>query len=269
MGSRHPPRPPRQLRLHVARRSLSCGARCMDAPHRAGQARGKSAGPIRTTPVTLLPRRSLGLWNRAVPAPAEPPVMSPRALRVIEHLAGHGACFYDEIVDATGMLRTQVEDALAELVALGPRALATAFPACARCSRRPIGASRSVRASDGAPHGALRHRRCRPLGARPAPGATGSRRRGVPARLRNRRPHRRYAAAPLRRRVLATARARGGVASAVARAAARVSPAGSARRDTRRPVRRGHLGRTVRAAGSRRSPARDAARARLGRPGSR
>ena len=80
---------------------------------------GKSVGPIRTTPVALVPRRSLPLWNRAVPAPAEPPVMSPRALRVIEHLQGHGACFYDEIVDTTGMLRTQVEDALAELVALG------------------------------------------------------------------------------------------------------------------------------------------------------
>jgi ATP-dependent Lhr-like helicase len=38
---------------------------------------------------------------------------------VIGHLQGHGACFYDELVDATGMLRTQVEDALAELVALG------------------------------------------------------------------------------------------------------------------------------------------------------
>ena len=45
--------------------------------------------------------------------------MSPRASQVIEHLQGHGACFYDEIVEATGMLRTQVEDALAELVALG------------------------------------------------------------------------------------------------------------------------------------------------------
>jgi ATP-dependent Lhr-like helicase len=79
----------------------------------------KSAAPIRTTPVTLVPRRSLGQWNRAVPAPAEPPVMSPRASRVLEHLQGHGASFFDEIVDATGLLRTQVEEALAELVALG------------------------------------------------------------------------------------------------------------------------------------------------------
>jgi ATP-dependent Lhr-like helicase len=79
----------------------------------------RSAGPIRTTPVTLVPRRSLGQWNRAVPAPAEPPAMSQRASRVLEHLHGHGASFFDEIVDATGMLRTQVEEALAELVALG------------------------------------------------------------------------------------------------------------------------------------------------------
>jgi ATP-dependent Lhr-like helicase len=79
----------------------------------------RNAGPIRTTPVTLLPRRDLGLWNRAVPAPAEPSPVSPRAQMVAEHLKNHGACFFDEIVEATGMLRTQVEDALAELVVLG------------------------------------------------------------------------------------------------------------------------------------------------------
>ncbi len=79
----------------------------------------RNAGPIRTTPVTLLPRRNLGLWNRAVPAPVEPSPVSARAQRVVEHLKDHGACFFDEIVDATGMLRTQVEDALAELVVLG------------------------------------------------------------------------------------------------------------------------------------------------------
>src|SRR5204863_139639 len=38
-----------------------------------------NAGPIRTTPVTLLPRRNLGLWSHAVPAPAEPPPVSARA----------------------------------------------------------------------------------------------------------------------------------------------------------------------------------------------
>jgi len=78
-----------------------------------------NAAPIRTTPVALLSRRSLGLWNRAVPASAETSSMTARSQQVVEHLKNHGACFYDEIVEATGMLRTQVEDALAELVALG------------------------------------------------------------------------------------------------------------------------------------------------------
>jgi ATP-dependent Lhr-like helicase len=79
----------------------------------------RNAGPIRTTPVTLLPRRNLGLWNRAVPAAAETPPVSTRAETVADYLKKHGACFYDEIVEATGLLRTQVEDALAELVVLG------------------------------------------------------------------------------------------------------------------------------------------------------
>ena len=80
---------------------------------------GTHAGPIRTTPVTLVPRRSLALWNRAVPLAGDASAASARAQRVADYLRSHGACFYDEIVDATGMLRTQVEDALSELVALG------------------------------------------------------------------------------------------------------------------------------------------------------
>ncbi len=77
-------------------------------------------GPIRTTPVTLLPRRSAPLWTRAAP----PPVINidelgSRARAVVETLRSHGASFYDEIVQSTGLLRTQVEDALAELVAAG------------------------------------------------------------------------------------------------------------------------------------------------------
>ncbi|HZI84022.1 MAG TPA: ATP-dependent DNA helicase, partial [Casimicrobiaceae bacterium] len=83
------------------------------------RALGRHAGPIRTTPVTLVPRRSLALWNRAVPVEAETSAATARAQRVADHLKSHGACFYDEIVEGTGMLRTQVEDALAELVVLG------------------------------------------------------------------------------------------------------------------------------------------------------
>ena len=110
------------------------------------------ANVIRTTPVTLLPRRSAAVWMRAAPmadahaAPGEvmsaagppqganPPPwgaaqrrepqawgghISSRAQAVADFLRAHGASFHDEILDGTRLLRTQVEDALAELVALG------------------------------------------------------------------------------------------------------------------------------------------------------
>jgi ATP-dependent Lhr-like helicase len=46
-------------------------------------------------------------------------VLSSRAQAVVDHLRLHVASFYDEIVDGTRLLRTQVEDALGELVARG------------------------------------------------------------------------------------------------------------------------------------------------------
>jgi ATP-dependent Lhr-like helicase len=78
------------------------------------------ATPIRTTPVTLLPRRAAALWHRVAPMPSAPSIaLSARAQAVVNHLRQHGASFYDEIVQGTGLLRTQVEEALAELVAVG------------------------------------------------------------------------------------------------------------------------------------------------------
>jgi ATP-dependent Lhr-like helicase len=80
------------------------------------------ANVIRTTPVTLLPRRSASVWMNAATASAaieHVDKASPRARVVVDVLHAHGASFFDEIVDATHLLRTNVEDALAELVALG------------------------------------------------------------------------------------------------------------------------------------------------------
>jgi ATP-dependent Lhr-like helicase len=70
--------------------------------------------------VTLLPRRSASVWMRAAPTRSEQPApLSSRAQDVFEQLRQHGASFFDEIVESTGMLRTQIEDALGELVAFG------------------------------------------------------------------------------------------------------------------------------------------------------
>jgi len=73
---------------------------------------------VRTTPVTLLPRRHAALW-RAMALPAEPARPSTPAQAVVDFIAANGASFFDELVQHCGLLRSQLEEALAELVALG------------------------------------------------------------------------------------------------------------------------------------------------------
>jgi ATP-dependent helicase Lhr and Lhr-like helicase len=86
---------------------------------RSSRANGdRRPAPVRTTPIMLLPRRHAPLWASLAKTQdsAQP---SHRAQVVAEHVRRHGASFFDEIVEATGLLRSQVEEALAELVALG------------------------------------------------------------------------------------------------------------------------------------------------------
>ncbi|WP_250535098.1 DEAD/DEAH box helicase [Caballeronia sp. AZ10_KS36] len=81
--------------------------------------RMRAAGvPVRGTPIVLLPRRALAAWN-ALMRPDEAPALSSRAERVFDALSAHGAMFFDELLAETRMLRTELEDALGELVALG------------------------------------------------------------------------------------------------------------------------------------------------------
>ena len=74
--------------------------------------------PVRTTPITLLARRHARYWASlsTVPDAARPGL---RAQAVADFIREHGASFFDELVEGSGLLRSQVEDALAELVALG------------------------------------------------------------------------------------------------------------------------------------------------------
>ncbi|SAL10449.1 DEAD/H associated [Caballeronia arvi] len=83
----------------------------------AGRSRA-SGGPVRGTPIVLLPRRHLDAWN-ALMAPDEAPQLSSRAERVFDALKAHGAMFFDELLADVRLLRTELEDALGELVALG------------------------------------------------------------------------------------------------------------------------------------------------------
>ncbi len=81
---------------------------------------GRKNGPVRSTPIALLGRSRLRHWREAVPAAAPADLdLSAGARAVFEVLLGQGASFFGEIADAAGLLHTQVEMALAELVAWG------------------------------------------------------------------------------------------------------------------------------------------------------
>ena len=229
------------------------------------------ANVIRTTPVTLLPRRSAAAVDaRGAAAPAD--------RRRADELARAGGRRFPAArtahrsttrsSTARSLLRTQVEDALAELVALG-RVTSDSF-AGLRALLTPSQKRKRL-------GGGKRHRRTALLGIEDAGRWSLTRRaprRPQPTRRRHGRApirahgdgraHRARAAAPLRRRVVAHPAARGRVAAAVARAVARAAAARGARRHSRRTLRRQRHRRAVRVAGSGGAVARHAARAGVG-----
>jgi ATP-dependent Lhr-like helicase len=82
------------------------------------RAKPKAKAPLRTTPIALFHRRNAALWAAlTVPPDGEP--IAPRASRIEDFLHDQGASFFDEIVDGTGLLRSETEAGLAELVATG------------------------------------------------------------------------------------------------------------------------------------------------------
>ncbi|WP_313285030.1 DEAD/DEAH box helicase [Stutzerimonas kunmingensis] len=83
----------------------------------AGRLRA-SSGPVRGTPIVLLPRRQLPTWY-ALASDAPAPELSSRAQRVLECLNAQGALFFDELQHDAHLLRSELEDALGELVAVG------------------------------------------------------------------------------------------------------------------------------------------------------
>ncbi len=87
-------------------------------PPRGAAPRERAAGPVRTTPIALVGRRGYADWRGADPVSSGAP-HSARARAVADYLCAHGASFFDELLDRTGLLRTQLEEALGELVAAG------------------------------------------------------------------------------------------------------------------------------------------------------
>ncbi len=102
---------------------------------------GGRTAPLRTTPITFLPRADLQSWRRVAGADGEPteadggdapdggpddaPMaalpegLSSDAAQVAAVLAERGAMFFSDLARAAGLLETRAESALAELVASG------------------------------------------------------------------------------------------------------------------------------------------------------
>ena len=74
--------------------------------------------PIRTTPITLVNRTTFAAWPFR-PAESGAPVLTPSAQTVLECLKTGGALFYHDILARSKMLRSEIESAIAELVAAG------------------------------------------------------------------------------------------------------------------------------------------------------
>jgi ATP-dependent Lhr-like helicase len=83
---------------------------------RVGAPSSAVGGPVRSTPLVLLPRRQLALWH-ALPAVSDQVEVSPRAARVLEALRRDGAMFFDELSHDARLLPVELENTLGELVA--------------------------------------------------------------------------------------------------------------------------------------------------------
>jgi len=100
-----------------------------DTGNAGDRPRVRRPGPVRATPILVLPRGGLPLWLQLAPEPAaapadaamedELPELSSDAAAVYRRLVAGGASFFDELAAGARLLHTQLEAALAELVAAG------------------------------------------------------------------------------------------------------------------------------------------------------
>ncbi len=77
-------------------------------------------GPVRNTPIALIERSNLSVWTPMwLPATDDEPELPALAAKIRDALRTQGAMFFVDLVQHTGLLRTQVEEGLALLVARG------------------------------------------------------------------------------------------------------------------------------------------------------
>lgn len=90
----------------------------------AASASARKSGPIKSTPITLMLRVNQDIWEALADAQwaaleREVLALSPLAQSIEDDIRQHGASFFDQISRRTGLLRSQLEQGLAELVSAG------------------------------------------------------------------------------------------------------------------------------------------------------
>ncbi|MBI4520564.1 MAG: ATP-dependent DNA helicase, partial [Gemmatimonadetes bacterium] len=88
------------------------------SPPGAGPAGTWTSGPLRSSPIGLFLRSHADAWLELA-SRVEDPQLGAYSRDVLAVLESRGASFFEDLVAATGLLATQVEEGLGELVALG------------------------------------------------------------------------------------------------------------------------------------------------------
>lgn len=90
-----------------------------NSKRQAGASAANFSGPIRSTPISIVSRTNLDIFralSNAHRGEGEPLPCSELAKQIEADLTSHGASFFDQIQQRTGLLRAQLEQGLAELV---------------------------------------------------------------------------------------------------------------------------------------------------------
>jgi len=80
----------------------------------------KVSTPIKTTPISLVHRNKINYWKQiGYKKLKEETKFSLAAKNVLETIKNQGACFFDDLLQQTQLLKVEVENAISELVSLG------------------------------------------------------------------------------------------------------------------------------------------------------
>tara|TARA_B100002003_G_scaffold251733_1_gene297057 strand:- start:2877 stop:7361 length:4485 start_codon:yes stop_codon:yes gene_type:complete len=101
---------------------VAWGRYTLPASSQRNTAKKKSSGPVKSTPITLASRQNLDIWQDLARSQLNDEYSlqySTIACRIEADLLQHGASFFDQMQSRSGLLKTQLEEGLAELVSSG------------------------------------------------------------------------------------------------------------------------------------------------------